>query len=557
MSSPLIKLSDDVLAGIVGESPDFAAALNLEGASRLWPDISEDGNARRAAKVRDWADRLEHTPVTDDERWTAGVLRYVLNDGFLNRLNGRSSEPVVDQFEPLTHLNGAHAIAGEMLAHDHGAGGEAAGELRLERMAGLSTMLDQAAEVSASRRARGLGPCRMVMERAIADIGASRTDRPEDHMFYRQFAAAKGSPAQLEKAARLIEADIAPAYDRLIAEMGRGLDAAGEGDGACRRPGGVDFYAWRFRGHTTSDLGLEQAHALGLEEMARVQGELTAIFRQLDVPADINAGFEALGRDRRYTQDKAGRAEALAHARDIVARSKEAVRPLFNLWPSTDSAVEPIEEESEISRNSTYNPPRDGEPGVFWINLRTALAQPKFEAPALCFHEVWPGHHLQIALSQELPLPPFRRAVLFNAYMEGWAKYSEALPEEVGMATDLVAKAARLRMELYSTVNLVMDTGINAFGWSAEQGARFFAENTGAGGPMTEMVVLRSLAQPGQLCSYKVGMMQVRSLKQRFTAARGDRYRVQDFHDAILGQGCLPLSLLDRAVMEAAEPVNA
>jgi uncharacterized protein (DUF885 family) len=169
-----------------------------------------------------------------------------------------------------------------------------------------------------------------------------------------------------------------------------------------------------------------------------------------------------------------------------------------------------------------------------------------------------PGHHLQLAIAQEAAtLPAFRRAIVFNAYIEGWAKYAEALPEDAGFADDPRVALCRMRGELYSTVNLVLDTGFNAMRWPYEKAVGYFKEAAGASQALAELVVARSLFHPGQLCSYKIGMRKMFELKEMLERARGRDFRIQEFHRLVLDEGALPLSLLERRVGEAINGATA
>jgi uncharacterized protein (DUF885 family) len=287
-----------------------------------------------------------------------------------------------------------------------------------------------------------------------------------------------------------------------------------------------------------------------MEELRRLRAELLKEFSALGIDLPLGEAFAAMTAMDRYPDGELGRAEALAECIRQVADAATSLRPLFNLWPRADAIVRPVELENEGSQHSHYVPPRmeEGAPGVFWVNLRQTLAAPRSETAIVCFHETWPGHHVQLALAQELPIPAFRRAILFDGYMEGWAKYSESLPETVGLMNSPATRISRLRMELYSTATLVLDTGVHFHGWTLDEARRFFAAQTGASVDFTEAVILRSAADPAQLCAYKMGLLTMRELRDRFRRTRGAGYRIQDFHDAVLGQGCLPLSILDTAI---------
>ena len=256
----------------------------------------------------------------------------------------------------------------------------------------------------------------------------------------------------------------------------------------------------------------------------------------------------------RYALSPEGRAEIQRDADRMVRDLSAACARLFDRLPRAGCRVDPAPEAQEASAISHYTPPSaDGQrAGVFTINLKDTTQRLRWELPVLCRHEIMPGHHLQLSLAQELShLPSFRRAIVFNAYIEGWAKYAEVLPEEQGISDDPYVALCRMRGELYSTVNLALDTGFNAMRWSAERAADFFSEATGTPRAFGERIVQRSLFHPGQLCSYKIGMRKMFELKSRLERARGPRFRIQEFHSLVLEEGALPLSLLERRVDDA------
>ena len=564
MSSPIESFSDRVLFGILAEAPDLALNLGIsEVAGRALPDaglpdFSEEGADRRARLMDAWAAELERIPAAQDSAadvLTRRVLQFFLREGFINRFHGRDGRGLAQQVEPLTHLTGVHATAMEMFARDHPLGSAAAAEHYVERLAQLPAAIRDATETLRSRRRRGCTGQSPLLERAARNIQGSLPGRPQEHLFHRTLAAGMDQvPAAargplLDRAAGLIGDGIRSSYEFLLQELAQHIATAGPSE-ADRSA----FYRWRFAGRTTSTVAPAAAHQLGQEELRRLRTELLTEFKALGIDAPLAGAFAALAGTDRYAVGEPGRQEALQACRGYVAAAATALRPLFNLWPRAVADVRPMEPENEDSRHSHYVPPRVAEnsPGVFWVNLRQMLAAPRCETALMCFHETWPGHHVQLALAQELPLPAFRRAMLFDGYMEGWAKYSEALPETVGLVNSPLFRIARLRMELYSTATLVLDTGVHTCGWSLEAARRFFSEETGAGSDLAQSVVLRCAADPGQLCAYKIGLLTMRELRERFRRARADRDRIQDFHDAVLREGALPLSILDSVVSAAA-----
>jgi uncharacterized protein (DUF885 family) len=562
MSSRVQAFSDRVLFGMLSEAPDLALNLGIsEVAGQALPDaglpdFSAEGVDRRARLMDAWALELDRLPGAQDDSTdalTRQVLRYFLHEGFLNRFYGRNGRGLAEQVAPLTHLTGVHAAAVEMFARDHPLAGPADAEQYVERLSKLPCAIRDATDTLRTRRRRGFTGPRPVLERALRDIRGALHERPQEHLFYRTLAQEinrdrmRARALLLDRAAGLIEGEIRTSYGLLLQELALHIAAAGQSAADADR---AAFYRWRFAGHTTTTLAPADAHRLGQEELRRLHAELLAEFSALGIDLPLADAFAVLVAKDRYPDGELGRAAALAECTRQIAEAEASLRPLFNLWPRAGAVVRPIEPENEASQHSHYVPPRMGGDacGVFWVNLRQTLAAPRSETAIVCFHETWPGHHVQLALAQELPIPAFRRAILFDGYMEGWAKYSESLPETVGLANSPSLRIARLRMELYSTATLVLDTGVHFHGWPLDAAQRFFGAETGASIELAEAVMLRSAADPAQLCAYKVGLLTMRELRDRFRRTRGEQHRIQDFHDAVLSQGCLPLSILAAAI---------
>jgi uncharacterized protein (DUF885 family) len=227
---------------------------------------------------------------------------------------------------------------------------------------------------------------------------------------------------------------------------------------------------------------------------------------------------------------------------------------LFGRLPKAPVRVEriPIFKEQEAPGAYYMPPPLDGsKPGIFYANLRSVREIPKLGMRTLAYHEAIPGHHLQIAIAQELPdLPIFRRVVPFTAYAEGWALYAERLALEEGFHPTPYDRIGALVAELFRAVRLVVDTGLHAERWTRERAIEYMLANTGM--PDTDVVaeIERYIVWPGQACAYKIGQLTILDLRERAQRELGDRFELRDFHDVVLGSGSLPLDLLERRVVE-------
>jgi uncharacterized protein (DUF885 family) len=330
---------------------------------------------------------------------------------------------------------------------------------------------------------------------------------------------------------------------------------AGTEDGVWHLPDGEAYYAWAVRLHTTTERTPQEIHQSGLAEVARIQGEMHEILRAEGMPAaDLARAIRSLGSDPRflYPDTEEGRRQVLAEYQAIIEDAQARLPALFGRLPRAKVVVQRVPEFKEEGAARAYYemPPFDGsKPGVFFANLRHTAEHPKFGLRTLTYHEAIPGHHLQIAIAQELEgVPFFRRVVPFTAFQEGWALYAERLAAEQGFHPTAWDRLGQLVAEVFRAVRLVVDTGLHAQRWTREQAIDYMAANTGM--ERTEVVaeVERYIVMPGQALAYKTGQMEMLALRERARDALGDRFDLRAFHDQVLGSGALPLTLLARNV---------
>ncbi len=337
------------------------------------------------------------------------------------------------------------------------------------------------------------------------------------------------------------------------------IPGAVQATGLNQLPQGEQWYAWRVRQMTTTDLSPQQIHDLGLAEVERIRGEMYAVMQQAGYDKQDIRGFARhLARDQRqfYT-------DAQAMVRDYRAMAKRAdaeLVKLFGRYPTLPYGIEAIPDHEAAGRSGAYylrGSAENGRPGIFRVNTSRLPETPRYEMEALLLHEAVPGHHFQLALTQELgELPPFRRHGGFTAYIEGWGLYAETLGEQMGFYQTPADQFGALTFEMWRAVRLVVDTGMHALGWSREQAMAFFAENTGRGPERIEAEVNRYLVMPGQALAYKMGQLKITELRERSRAALGERFDIRRYHDFVLGEGALPLKLLDARVNRWIEEQN-
>ena len=324
--------------------------------------------------------------------------------------------------------------------------------------------------------------------------------------------------------------------------------------GVWRLPRGEAFYNARLRLSTTTDLTADQIHQIGLNEVARLHGEMQAIMDQVGFTGTLQDFFVFLKTDPRfqYPNTPEGKEQYLADSRAFIAQVMAAAPQYFSDLPEAALEVRAVEPWREATASiAFYNAPApDGSrPGIYYVNLSdmTQVLKPQIEG--ISYHEGAPGHHFQIAYAQEMRnLPSFRRFGGYGAYAEGWGLYAERLGKEMGFYEDPYSDFGRLSTELWRAVRLVTDTGLHAKQWSREDAIAYFRQNSLLSERDIVKEVERYLTNPGQATSYKIGELKIMELRQKAQAALGDRFNIRDFHAVVLGSGSVPLDVLEDQV---------
>ena len=435
----------------------------------------------------------------------------------------------------------------------------------LKRLSLMPRQLEQTADLMRRGMASGWVlpkvPLRSVPDQIQAQIDGKAVDSP----FYRpfkEFPEGIDPQAQEELAAsarNIIADELKPAFEALqtffVEEY---LPAAREEVGAWALPEGAAYYAYRVKNMTTTDLTPDEIHVIGQGEVARIKAEMMKIVKATGFGDDFAAFTHFLRTDKQFYHTSA---EALLSAyRDLSKQIDPKLIKLFGKLPRTPYGVEPIPDyEAPASTTAYYRPPAaDGSrPGIFFANTYALDQRPTYEMAALTIHEAVPGHHLQISLAQELEdLPNFRKYGGYTAFTEGWGLYSESLGEEMGMYTDPYDKFGQLSYEMWRAVRLVVDTGMHHKRWSRQQAIDFFHENTGLAELNIISEVDRYIVWPGQALAYKIGELKIKELRATATETLGADFDIRGFHDTVLGQGALPLNLLEQRIDAWVEEVR-
>ena len=437
----------------------------------------------------------------------------------------------------------------------------------IRRLSKFGVKFDQVLEGLQMREQRGVIPPRFVIRRVLdemtAFVGQPATDNPLYTVFKEKTSKLKLDPAEQQRLLNEVETQIKavvyPAYQKLIAYFTALEAKATDDDGVWKLPNGAAYYAYCLRSNTTVALNPEQVHAIGLAEVERIEGEMKAILTRLGYPDVENAPLklQEFAKDERflYPNTNEGRTQALADYQRILDEMNASLDPLFAVRPKAALKVERVPEFREKTSAGAYYHPADlggGRPGVFYANLRDMNEVAKFSMKTLAYHEGIPGHHFQLAIAMELRgVPFFRRLVPFTAYAEGWALYAEKLVRENGAYTaDPYGELGCLDAELFRAVRLVVDTGIHAMRWTRQQAIDYMQQHTASALESIVSEVERYIVMPGQACAYKIGELKLLELRQKVRQALGDRFDLRQFHDVILKNGAMPLSLLEQVVEE-------
>ena len=427
----------------------------------------------------------------------------------------------------------------------------------LARLGGIPVLIDQTIELLQEGLRRGIVPpkvpLRTVADQVSGQVHISTMTSPmllKFKIFPDTIPAAEQT--RLTEAAKAVYADeVRPALKRLhLFLRDEYVTNCRATVGRSALPNGRAWYDHQIKHYTTTTLGADEIHDIGLREVNRIRSEMEAIRKKVGFEGDLYAFFEFLRTDPQFYYNTAE--ELLAGYRDICKRADPELTKLFRNLPRQPYGVIPVPSYIEKSVTTAYYQPGSndaGRAGFFFANTYDLKSRPKWEMEALALHEAVPGHHLQLAVADEIVgLPEFRKYGRYTGYVEGWGLYSESLGEEMGFYTDLYSKFGQLTYEMWRAIRLVVDTGIHAKGWSRQRAIDFFKANAGKTEHDITVEVDRYIVWPGQALAYKLGELKLKELRSRATAELGDKFDIRSFHDEIVWNGALPLSILDRQI---------
>ncbi|MEP4051921.1 MAG: DUF885 domain-containing protein [Litorimonas sp.] len=360
--------------------------------------------------------------------------------------------------------------------------------------------------------------------------------------------------ALLEDAKDALLTSVQPAYISLIAMFDQHASATSDDDGAWKLPNGSEYYNVRLKHYTTTNLTADEIHEIGLAEVARIQDEMREIMTRVGFEGTLKEFFTFLRSDPQFTfpNTDEGRDAYMAEATAVIDDMRGRLDTLFITKPKAAMVVKRVEPfREDTAFGAFYNSPAlDGSrPGTYYVNLKSMEDQPKFLMQALAYHEGIPGHHMQIAIAQELQgLPKFRTLGGHTPFIEGWALYSEALPKEIGLYTDPYKEFGQLGMEIFRAARLVVDTGIHSKKWDREKAVRYYLDNIPNPEGDVRAEIDRYIVWPGQATAYMIGKLKIEELRAKAEAELGEDFDIRQFHDTVLANGSVPLSILEELV---------
>lgn len=548
----LHNIIDEYWAYQLDQYPEFASSLGVDDPVGRVSDPSLEAEDKRVAKARALLKRLDAidtAALSEDDKTNFGILHRTLAEEIEANSYGQRTIN-------FTNRGGWHQSFASMQnnlpfrnAQDY--------RTYINRLKQYARVNDQSIAVANQALAGGyVQPC-VSMEGYETSISGLLTDDPKDSRFYQPFTRKRPETIDEETFARLadeasqtIQIIINPALKKHLEWYNREYaPKCAKSPGISAQPGGAKYYDFRIRQMTTTDKSADEIHNIGLSEVKRIRAEMVEVAREAGY--DTREAFiEHLRTDPQYY---AKTPEELMEKVARVTKTIDGKMPsIIGKLARLPYGIKEIPAETaEGTTTAYYNPgsPDVGIAGFYYVNTSKLDQRPFWEIPALSVHEAVPGHHQQIALQQELDMPDFRKyGAFFTAFVEGWGLYSERLGIEMELYDTPAKNMGRLSYEMWRACRLVVDTGIHSKGWSKQRAIDFMTDNTALSAANIEAEVNRYISWPAQALAYKMGELKIRELRTKATRELGDKFDLREFHDVVLGQGAVPLDMLEAQV---------
>jgi len=541
-------LLEDHWANELAQNPTFATSLGVRTYDTELSDPSLAAYEKSVVTAKQFLERLKKIKLdrlSDDNQLNHALLKLDLENAVRAAKHG-------GKYMIMTNRGGPHLDLTSMVGRlpfftlqDY--------QSYTARLAAMPTYLERAtARIQAGLDAGWVQPCepmlgyeKSIETHLVSDVNDSVFMQPFSQrptvISERDFAALRGQASEVLKTALI------PALKQFKDfYLGRYAPKCNRKVGTDSLPGGNDYYEHRVRFFTTTDMSADQVHNIGLSEVARIRAEMDEVIKQANFKGDFKAWLEYLRTNPEFYPKTAE--ERMQVAATISKKMDGELPKLFGKLPRMPYGLKEIPLDIAEKTTTAYyqRPAGDGSrAGFYFVNTSLLETRPLYQLEALSLHEAVPGHHLQIALAQELDLPNFRKYGGQTVFVEGWGLYSERLGLEVGFYQTPYTNFGRLSYEMWRACRLVVDTGLHSKGWTRQQAIDYMAENSGLSMNNVVSEVDRYITWPGQALAYKIGELKIRELRQRAEDTLGNKFDVRAFHDTILENGALPLSVLE------------
>lgn len=561
-SEAVVSLLDELFMEELKESPEYMTYLGMRERYDEWDDRSD---AARDKQLEMTKRHLAIVKAIDQSNLNDAAK---LNIAMFIEQSEQQIEADKWRYHsyPINQMRGVHSMIPSFLINQHLIADSAEAQAYIGRIAHSTGVIDQLLEQLKVREEKGIVPPKFVFPlvlKAIDNIisGAPFSEGDDSTIladFSQKVRAINLSADETDKliadARAALQNNLAPSYQKLrsyLTELEAGAD---DKDGVWKFPEGEAFYNFALKRTTTTDLTANEIHDIGLAEVARIQNEMREIMQKVGFAGDLKAFFDFTRNDAQfyYPETAEGKQAYIDEATALINTMKGRLDELFITKPKADLLVKAVEPFREASAGQAFyqSPAPDGSrPGTYFANLYRMSDMAKYQMESLAYHEGIPGHHMQISIAQELEnMPKFRLFGGYTVFSEGWGLYSELVPKEIGMYSDPYADFGRLSGELYRACRLVVDTGIHAKRWSREKALAYMADNVPHSEGYNVRQIERYIVMPSQATAYKIGMLKILELRATATEALGDKFDIRQFHDVVLRDGSVSLSILENNV---------
>lgn len=567
-NNQLTAFLDSIFDDQISDDPEYQTILGITNEnSGKWTEVSEERNKRILEKTKKNLDeifkrfkreRLDEQDKISFDMFVMECEEYIENYPFRHHKYW------------LNQMEGPHSGFPSFLINMHQINNEIDAEHYLKRLGSIKKQFEQITIQMKISESKGIIPPSfvfpMVKDASLNVIKGYPFDKNNKNVspIYEDFESKINSlkinkeqkDLYLKRAERLLLDTVKVAYINLMNYWDELEKKSSDEDGCWKFPDGGKFYAQSLKNVTTTSLSPDEIHNIGLNEVKRIHEEMKAIMQKVKFKGTLKDFFEFMRNDKQfyYPENEIGKKAYRKDTEKIINDITAKLDELFITKPKAKMEVKPVETFREKTAGGAFyeEPALDGSrPGRYYINLYTLKDQPNYQMEALAYHEAIPGHHMQIAIAQELEnLPKFRKLGGNTAYIEGWGLYSELIPKEIGFYLNPYSDFGRLAMEVFRASRLVVDTGIHYKKWSRKQAYQYMLENTPNPPNDCQKEIDRYIVWPGQATGYKIGMITILKLREKCKNALQDKFDIKQFHEIILTNGPIPLNILEQKINE-------